>query len=197
MKDNSGQGDTLHTFAPMYEVAMHATVGKATLSPRPDNVFREAKVDTSKHPTQKPVPLLQQIIQATTTDGELVADPFGGVASSLVAAAEIGRRSWGCELEGKYYALGEDRLNKHALEGVRPVLSLMTLGAPEFEDAAVVDARALAAVLADPIPGLPSVVWGWGEPPEVLLDSKEDENSQPAGEPEANGERAEAEAGIG
>lgn len=105
VKNNHGIGDTENAFAPKHERALHATVGNPGLEQRPPDVFFAPKVAASKHPTQKPVPLLQQIIRATTSDQgeEVVADPFGGVASTLVAAKSCdggARRAWGCEMDG-------------------------------------------------------------------------------------------------
>jgi adenine-specific DNA-methyltransferase len=55
-------------------------------------------VETTTHPCQFPVGLIERLILATTNADALVFDPFAGVASSGVAAAIHGRRSVGCEL---------------------------------------------------------------------------------------------------
>ena len=45
-----------------------------------------------KHPTQKPVSLIERCIRASTAPDDLVLDPFSGTASTGVAALNMGRR---------------------------------------------------------------------------------------------------------
>ena len=51
-----------------------------------------------KHPTQKPVALLERILLASTNEGDLVLDPFNGGGTTLVSAFRLRRRALGCEL---------------------------------------------------------------------------------------------------
>lgn len=74
-------------------------------------MLEAAKVPTDSHPTEKPVGLLRRLIEATTAEGQLVADPFGGVASTLVAAKVSGRRYWGAEIDEEYFKVGQRRLS--------------------------------------------------------------------------------------
>ena len=67
-----------------------------------------------KHPTQKPVALLERIILASTDQGDLVFDPFAGSSTTGVATIRNGRRFVGCELEKEYIALSKKRLKKYA-----------------------------------------------------------------------------------
>lgn len=110
VKNNRGMGDPKTTFAPRHERIIHAVKGSPILFSRPDDVLFADKCNSDNHPTEKPVELLSQLIEATTTKGELVADPFGGVASTLVASKKQGRKFWGCELNEQYYLRGEERL---------------------------------------------------------------------------------------
>ncbi|HTB11053.1 MAG TPA: DNA methyltransferase [Bryobacteraceae bacterium] len=54
------------------------------------------------HPTEKSVDTIKPIIEAFTKAGDVVLDPFSGSGSSLVAAALLGRKYIGIELEQKY-----------------------------------------------------------------------------------------------
>jgi site-specific DNA-methyltransferase (adenine-specific) len=65
-----------------------------------------------KHPTQKPLALIERIILASTDEGDLVLDPFSGSGTTAVAALLQDRRSIGIELEGKYLALAKARLGE-------------------------------------------------------------------------------------
>lgn len=67
-------------------------------------------VEKTNHPCQFPVGLVERLILALTKPGDLVFDPFAGVASSGVAAQIHGRRFVGCELEASYAKTGLTRL---------------------------------------------------------------------------------------
>jgi site-specific DNA-methyltransferase (adenine-specific) len=51
-----------------------------------------------KHPTQKPVALLERILLASSNEGDLVLDPFMGSGTTLLTAFRLHRRALGCEL---------------------------------------------------------------------------------------------------
>lgn len=55
-----------------------------------------------KHPTQKPVKILEHILKIGSAEGDLVFDPFMGVGSSGVAAFNLGRRFLGFDKEPIY-----------------------------------------------------------------------------------------------
>lgn len=55
------------------------------------------------HPTQKPVRLLKHLIEIFTDRGDVVIDPCAGSASTLRAAAELGRRAFGFEIKKEFY----------------------------------------------------------------------------------------------
>ena len=63
-----------------------------------------------KHPTQKPVALLERIILASTEPGDTVFDPFAGSSTTGVAAILTGRKFTGCELDEAFVSLSEQRL---------------------------------------------------------------------------------------
>ena len=73
-------------------------------------------VEKTEHPCQFPVGLIERLVLSLTNPGDLVFDPFSGVASAGVASAIHGRRFWGCELMEKYATIGRDRMNE-ALAG--------------------------------------------------------------------------------
>lgn len=64
-----------------------------------------------KHPTQKPLALVDRCLKASTNEGDLVIDPFAGSASTGVAALRLGRRFLGCEREPEFVRLATDRLS--------------------------------------------------------------------------------------
>lgn len=111
VKNQTGMGDPATTFAPKHERIVHAVKGSPKMLHRVADVLEAARCPTDRHPTEKPVELLTQLIEATTSKGQLIADPFAGVASTCVAAKDVARRWWGCEIEESYWAIGEERLS--------------------------------------------------------------------------------------
>lgn len=65
-----------------------------------------------KHPTQKPVALLERIVLASTKENDLVFDPFSGSSTSGVAAINLNRRFVGCELENEFVSVSVQRLKE-------------------------------------------------------------------------------------
>jgi len=73
-------------------------------------------VEKTDHPCQFPVGLVERLVLALTNPGDLVFDPFSGVASAGVAAALHDRRFWGCERVLGYAKTGLIRI-QDALDG--------------------------------------------------------------------------------
>lgn len=63
-----------------------------------------------KHPTQKPVALLERILLASSNEGDLVLDPFSGSGTTLFAALRLRRHALGCELSTEFLTLSLRRL---------------------------------------------------------------------------------------
>ena len=66
--------------------------------------------ENTAHPAQKPEKLLAKLILAGTDRGGVVFDPFLGSGSTSVAAKKLGRRYVGIEMNGRYCAWAEKRL---------------------------------------------------------------------------------------
>jgi len=62
------------------------------------------------HPAPFPVELPERLIRLYTYDNDLVLDPFMGSGSTLVAAAKLGRRYAGYDLDPDYVAIARDRV---------------------------------------------------------------------------------------
>lgn len=69
-----------------------------------------AEKTNGKHPTQKPLTLLERCIEASTDNGAFVFDPFSGSSTTGVAALKLGRKFCGVELEDEYVELSLKRL---------------------------------------------------------------------------------------
>lgn len=64
------------------------------------------------HPTQKPVPLLERLIEIFTDEGDVVIDPCAGSGSSLLAAANLGRKAYGFEIKREFVKLANEKVLK-------------------------------------------------------------------------------------
>ena len=58
-----------------------------------------------KHPTQKPIELLEKIILASTNENDLILDPFNGSGTTGIVASKLKRRYIGIEKEKEYLDL--------------------------------------------------------------------------------------------
>lgn len=74
-----------------------------------DGFNRASERGTNYHPTQKPVIVMQWIIQKAKPQG-LICDPYMGSGSTLVAAQREGRRAVGIELSEEYCKIAVERL---------------------------------------------------------------------------------------
>lgn len=69
-----------------------------------------------KHPTQKPVALMEYLIRTYTNDGELVLDNTMGSGTTGVACMNTGRRFIGIERDENYFAICEERIRTAYME---------------------------------------------------------------------------------
>jgi adenine-specific DNA-methyltransferase len=73
------------------------------------------------HPTQKPISVLMQLIEAFSAPGDLVLDPFAGSGSTLAAAQMLGRRWLGIEIDQPYHGIAMQRMGQSV---TRPPLTI-------------------------------------------------------------------------
>ena len=64
------------------------------------------------HPTQKPVPLLERLIEIFTDKDDVVIDPCAGSGSTLRAAVQLGRKAYGFEIKKNFFADARDKVLK-------------------------------------------------------------------------------------
>ncbi|SFT77414.1 site-specific DNA-methyltransferase (adenine-specific) [Lishizhenia tianjinensis] len=69
------------------------------------------------YPTQKPVLLLQQILEITTDEGDLVLDPFNGSGTTCVAAKSMDRNFIGIDMSPDAVELAKQRLEDMIITG--------------------------------------------------------------------------------
>lgn len=90
------------------------------LGAKPKDVFEisilnNGMAESTSHPTQKPEELIRRLVQASSSKGDLVVDPFGGAGTTYIVCEKLERRWAGVELEPQYVEIVGERLR-----GVEP-----------------------------------------------------------------------------
>lgn len=68
------------------------------------------------HPTQKPIYVMEWLIERLTNEGDVVLDPFMGSGTTGVACKNLNRKFIGVELDENYYNIAYNRINGHTYE---------------------------------------------------------------------------------
>lgn len=89
------------------------------------------------YPTQKPIALLERIIESSSNPGDVVLDPFCGCGTAVHAAEKLGRKWIGIDVTFPAIQIINDRIKYH-----HPVAQYDIRGIPTTEE----DARALASL---------------------------------------------------
>jgi len=114
-KANVGMGDTTFPWGPGYELVY--VNGDGWTGTRESAIIRVQHSailpKREGHPTPKPIPLMEQIIRKAPPG--IIADPFSGTGSTLVAARNLGRVAIGVEVEERYCLLAARRLSQMVL----------------------------------------------------------------------------------
>lgn len=98
------------------EIALVAIkVSKPTFNSSYDKGIYEFPLQGGKirsHPTQKSLPLFEELIRKHSNPGDLVLDTFLGAGTTAMAAKNTDRRFLGCEVDDTYYATIQDNMNQ-------------------------------------------------------------------------------------
>ena len=112
----SGMGDLSIPWKPSHEEIY--VIGTGFTGHRGSGVLRAyipPRVSMGRtHPTEKPVALLEALV-AKCPPG-VIADPFAGSGSTLIAAKALGRKAVGVELEERYCEVAARRLSQGVLD---------------------------------------------------------------------------------
>ena len=111
-KNNTSMGDLKGDFAPKVEFILFLTKGRRLINgSRSPNIMKFNRTGNKLHPTQKPVDLLEHLIEKFSDEGDLIFDPFMGSGSTGVACANTNRKFHGVELDKDYYDIAVERIN--------------------------------------------------------------------------------------
>lgn len=70
-----------------------------------------------RHPTEKPIPLMRELLADFTNPGQTILDPFAGSGTTGVACAKMGRKFIGIDLDPKYFDVACERIEKAYAQG--------------------------------------------------------------------------------
>jgi DNA modification methylase len=114
IKINTGYADMNSHYKNRYEPCVYAKVGKCANwnGATNENTTWEIEKDRDNklHPTQKPISVPSRAI--SNHNAKLVADPFLGSGSTMVASHQLKRKCYGMELDPKYCQVIIDRMYK-------------------------------------------------------------------------------------
>jgi site-specific DNA-methyltransferase (adenine-specific) len=105
--------DSRHYFN--YELMRKLNNGKQMLSLWSIKAPGPEEKKYGKHPTQKPIQLLDRIVLASTRQADIVLDPFSGSSTTGIAAYKTGRQYIGIEVEKDYLDVSIKRLKDEFL----------------------------------------------------------------------------------
>ncbi len=74
------------------------------------SVVSNGEKKAGKHPTQKPIALLEHFIKLLSNEGDTIADPFMGSGSTGVACKKLNRNFIGIEFDNEYYNIAQRRI---------------------------------------------------------------------------------------
>ena len=113
-KNNIGMGDLYGDYAPKYEMIIFCSNGSKKLNNgRSSNIIKAKRTDNELHPTQKPLNLMEFLIEKSTKENDLVLDCFSGSGTTAVACHNTKRRFIGCEIEKTHYETSIKRITNH------------------------------------------------------------------------------------
>jgi site-specific DNA-methyltransferase (adenine-specific) len=81
----------------------------------PTSVLKFNRVERPKHPTQKPVPLLEYLIKTFTNENDVVLDTFAGVGSTFLACQNTSRKCICIELMENYVEIFNTQIQKNEI----------------------------------------------------------------------------------
>lgn len=112
-KNNWTAGDLQASFGKQYEMIILANKGRKKFNgKRLTDIWEFDRVSGKKqlHQNQKPVELIEQMIEKHSNAGDLVVDMFMGSGSTGVACKNTHRRFIGIELDENYFNLAKERI---------------------------------------------------------------------------------------
>ena len=72
--------------------------------------IKEKRNGKNLHDTEKPVELMKILIENSSSENDVVLDPFMGIGSTVIASKLLNRQYMGIEIDKNYYDIANDRI---------------------------------------------------------------------------------------
>lgn len=105
-KGNHGAGDLEGSWGNKHELIIFATKGNRPLNKRKEDIIKVSKLSSNEmiHPTQKPVKLIAELLEASAQKADIICDPFMGSGSTIKTVKQYGDLNYiGIELDRERY----------------------------------------------------------------------------------------------
>ena len=102
-----------YSWRHQHELILFGEMPEAEKVPTGDgDILRHSavKVNNRKHPAEKPLELVKDLVAKSSDKNDTVLDMFMGSGTTLVAAKELGRNAIGIETEPRYYEIAKRRI---------------------------------------------------------------------------------------
>jgi hypothetical protein len=114
-REHHGMGDLRGAPAPMHDTIWIGRKGKWKFpGTRGKSVLRHKRLggDALQHPTEKPLPLMEEICKTYSKASSTILDPFMGSGTTGVACVKTGRKFIGIEIDPHYCEIAKQRIVK-------------------------------------------------------------------------------------
>ena len=95
-----------------YQLMKELNGGKQAKDVWESSLTKPSEKKCGKHPTQKPMAILEKLILASTDEGDLILDPFNGSGTTGIVANKLKRKYIGIDKEKEYLDLTINRFDK-------------------------------------------------------------------------------------
>ena len=102
-RKNTGTANRWYMKFAEYTLFLRKGAAKPINEPGSKNIFDAPNPRNKRHPTEKPVELMEHYILNSTQPLDIVFDPFMGCGTMAIAAERTGRRWIGCEIDPLYF----------------------------------------------------------------------------------------------
>ena len=116
VKNSWTAGDLVNQYGQQYEIIIYASKGLSPIiGKRLTDVwyFNRVAGNDLLHQNQKPEKLIQQIINKSSKEDDIILDPFMGSGTTAIACLNTNRKYIGFELDKEYFDIAEKRIKEN------------------------------------------------------------------------------------